>query len=65
MPCAATWIDLETIIQSEASQTEKDKNIMVNWGFGIDMCTLIYIKQITNKILLYSTGNSTPYSVIT
>ena len=25
MPFAATWMDLEIIIQSEASQTEKDK----------------------------------------
>ena len=28
------------------------------------MYTLRYIKQITNKDLLYSTGNSTQYSVI-
>ena len=28
MPCAATWIDLETIIQSEVSHTEKDKYII-------------------------------------
>ena len=27
--------------------------------------TLLYIKQITNKDLLYSTGNSTQYSIIT
>ena len=26
--------------------------------FGIDMYTLLYLKQITNKNLLYSTGNS-------
>ena len=26
---------------------------------------LVYIKYTTNKNLLYSTGNSTPYSVIT
>ena len=26
--------------------------------FGIDMYTLLYLKQITNKELLYSTGNS-------
>ena len=26
--------------------------------FGIDIYTLIYLKQITNKDLLYSTGNS-------
>ena len=26
--------------------------------FGIDMYTLLYLKWITNKVLLYSTGNS-------
>ena len=26
--------------------------------FGIDMYTLLYFKRITNKDLLYSTGNS-------
>ena len=26
--------------------------------FGIDMYTLLYLKRITNKNLLYSTGNS-------
>ena len=28
------------------------------WEFGIDMYTLLYLKQITNKDLLYSMGNS-------
>ena len=36
-----------------------------SWEFGIDMYTLLYLKQITNKDLLYSTGNSAQYSVIT
>ena len=41
------------------------------WGggmvreFGTDMHTLLYLKWITNKDLLYSTGNSVQYSVIT
>ena len=26
--------------------------------FGVDMCTLLYLKCITNKILLYNMGNS-------
>ena len=26
--------------------------------FGMDMYTLLYLKQITNKELMYSTGNS-------
>ena len=32
---------------------------------GTDMDTLLYLKQITNKDLLYSTGNSVQYSVMT
>ena len=37
----------------------------INWEIVIDIYTLLYIKQITNKDLLYSTGNSTQYSVMT
>ena len=29
MPCAATWMDLEIIILSEVSQTEKEKYNML------------------------------------
>ena len=36
----------------------KEKYIRIN------IYTLLYIKQIINKDLLYSTGNSTQYSVI-
>ena len=36
----------------------------INWEIGIDVYTLLHIKQITNKDLLYSTGNSTQYSVM-
>ena len=36
----------------------------MNWEIGIDIYTLLYIKQITNKDLLYSTGNFTQYSVM-
>ena len=35
-----------------------------NWEIGIDIYTLLYIKQITNKNLLYNTGNSTQYSIV-
>ena len=31
---------------------------------GIDIDTVLYIKEITSKVLLYSTGNSTQYSVM-
>ena len=30
MPFAATWIDLEMIILSEVSQTEKDEYLMIS-----------------------------------
>ena len=106
MPFAATWMDLEIIIWSEVSQTEKDIYHMtslmwnlkkndtneliykteidsqaqktnlwlpkgkggvgrgINHKFGINIYTLLYIKQITNKDLLHSTGNY-KYFVIT
>ena len=35
------------------------------WEFGLDMYTLIYLNYTIKKDLLYSTGNSAPYSVIT
>ena len=28
-----------------------------DWEFGISRCKLVYIKQISNRVLLYSTGN--------
>ena len=36
----------------------------INQELGINIHTLLYIRWITNKDLLYSTGNSTKYSVI-
>ena len=33
--------------------------------FGTDMYTLLYLKWITIKDLLYSTGNSAQYSITT
>ena len=35
MPFAATWMDLEIIILSEVSQTEKDKYSMISLICGI------------------------------
>ena len=37
----------------------------INQEFGINTCTLLYIKQVNNKDLLYSTGNYIQYLVIT
>ena len=45
MPFAATWMDLEIIIVSELSQTEKDKYHMISLICGIqknDTNELIY-----------------------
>ena len=35
MPFAATWMDLQTVILSEVSQTEKDKYHMISLICGI------------------------------
>ena len=35
MPFAATWMDLEMIILSEVSQTEKDTCHMISLTYGI------------------------------
>ena len=37
----------------------------ISQEFEINIDTLLYIKQIINKDLLQSTGNSTQYSVVT
>ena len=44
---------------------QRGKGGGINEQFGINIYTLLHIKQITNKDLLYSTGNSTQYFVIT
>ena len=47
MPFAATWMDLEIVILSEVSQTEKDKYHMISLICGI-------YKKGTNE-LIYKT----------
>ena len=37
----------------------------INWELGINMYTLLYIKQITSKDLWYNIGNYIQYFVIT
>ena len=37
----------------------------INWKIRSDIYTLLYIKEITNKDLLHSTGNSIQYCVMT
>ena len=41
------------------------KRAGINWEIEIDIYTLLYIKQIVNKNLVYSIRNSTQYSVMT
>ena len=57
------------------SQTQENKkNLMVTKGergvgisqaFGTNRYTLLYIKYISNKTLLYSTGNYSQYLILT
>ena len=53
---------------SQAQKTnlwlQKGKGGEINWEYGINRYTLLYIKQINNKDLLYSTGNYIQYLVI-
>ena len=36
----------------------------MDWEFGVSRCKLLYIEWISNKVLLYSTGNYIQYCVI-
>ena len=51
--------EVESQMQKTNVQLPGDKGWGVNWEIGTDVYTLLYIKQITNKDLLYSIGNST------
>ena len=56
--------DRVTDVENKLTVTRRERG-GVNWEIEIDVYTLLYIKQVTNKDLLYSTGNSTQYSVMT
>ena len=45
MPCAATWMELETLILNEVSQKEKDKYGMISWYDITYICNLIYTQR--------------------
>ena len=51
--------------QTYGYQRGKGEERGINQEFGINIYTLLYTKQITNKDLLCSTGNYTQYLVIT
>ena len=38
---------------------------MIIWDIGIDIYTLLHMKHVVNKDLLYSTGNASQHSVMT
>ena len=45
--------------------TKGERRGETNWEFRVNIHILIYIKYVTNKDLLYSTGNYTQYFVTT
>ena len=45
-------------LTQETKRLRVKNKLMAAREFGMDMDTLLYLKQITNKVLLYSTGNS-------
>ena len=49
----------QLMIKGERSQGRMD------WGFGIGICILLYMEWMVNGDLLYNTGSSVQYSVIT
>ena len=54
----------ETHRLRKPTMSPKEKGRGINWEFEINLDTLLYIKYITDKVLLYSTCNSPQYLVI-
>ena len=52
--------EIVTNVENKLMVTEV--GVGINWESGIDLYTLLDIKQMTSKDLLDSTGNSTQYS---
>ena len=52
----------DTDVENKYMDTKGEKG---NWETGTDIYKLLYIKQITNENLLYSTENSTQCSMVT
>ena len=52
----------ELIYKPETHSDIEDELTVMEWGRGI--YTLLYLKWLTNKDLLCSTGNSARYSVV-
>ena len=56
LECRKRVTDLENELMVVGGGKDGGKEIVKE--FGMDMCILLYLKWITNRDLLYSTGNS-------
>ena len=52
-------------LRKQTYNYQRGKGRRVNQESGVNIYTLLYIKQITNKVLLYSTENYAQYFTIT
>ena len=50
MPFATTWMDLETVILSEVSQTEKEKYHVTSFLYGISKEIIQMITEQTHRL---------------
>ena len=58
--------EIDPDIENKLMVTKRERSGgAISQEFGINIYKLLHIKQITNKDLLYSTGNYTQYFVIT
>ena len=57
-------MNIFTKTETDSQMQKTNLQIGVNWEYGINTCTLTYIKQINNTDLLYNTGNYIQYLVI-
>ena len=55
----------DTEVENKHIVAKRESEGGMNWEAGIDVYTLLYIKQITGENLLYSTRNSTECSEVT
>ena len=58
--------EIETTgVENKLTDTKVERGGGMNREIGIDTYTLLCIKERTDENLLYSTGNSTQFSVVT
>ena len=55
----------DTDVENKPMNTKEKRWSRMNWDVGVDIYTVLCIKQITNENRLYSTGNSSWCSVVT